>query len=141
MAESIASRLIAERGLRDLEIASAGTAAWQGTPASDGALLIAIEHGTDISMHRSRLLSREMVDQSDLILAMGPHHMERIDALGGAAKSHLLTAYASRGSSSRAIADPFGGELSGYRATYEDLERELALVLDRIAAERSPGVS
>ncbi|MDQ6831429.1 MAG: low molecular weight protein arginine phosphatase [Gemmatimonadota bacterium] len=141
MAESIAKRLIAERNLRDIEVSSAGTAAWEGTPASDGSLLVTIERSIDISQHRSRLLSREIVEGSDLILAMGPHHMERIEALGGKAKSQLLTDYASRGTSSRAIADPFGGELSGYRATYEDLQRELMLVLDRIAAERSPGVS
>jgi protein-tyrosine-phosphatase len=140
MAESIARRLVAERGLKDIEVASAGTAAWEGSSASDGAVLVAIERNSDIAAHRARLLTREIVDSSDLILAMGPHHLERIEALGGGDKTHLLTSYASRGAEERPIADPFGGDLDGYRATYDELERELGFVFDRIAAERSPNV-
>ncbi|MEP6692282.1 MAG: low molecular weight protein arginine phosphatase [Gemmatimonadaceae bacterium] len=140
MAEYIARRLIDERGMRDIEAGGAGTAAWEGSPASDGALLVALERETDLSPHRARLLTRELVEAADLILAMGPNHVERIAALGGVGKVHLLTEYASRGASERGIADPFGGELGGYRDTFEELEQELNLVLDRIAAQQSPNV-
>src|SRR5664279_15800 len=81
MAEAIARRLAPEQGLNDLDISSAGTAAWEGAPASDGALLVSLENDIDLSSHKARLLTRDLLDRSDLILAMGPHHLERIEAL------------------------------------------------------------
>ena len=141
MAEAIARRVARERGMTDVEVGSAGTAAWEGAPASDGALLIGLERETDLSGHAARLLTRELVDSYDLILTMGPHHVERIEALGGKGKTYLLTSYGSRGASDRPIGDPFGGELDLYRETYDELEREVRRAFDRLAAERSPGVS
>jgi len=141
LAEGIARREAIDRGLIDFEVSSAGTSAWNGAPASDGGLLVALEHGVDLSGHRARQLTRELVEDQDVILVMGPHHLERAEALGGEGKSHLLTHYAAHGSSDRAVSDPFGGDLEVYRATYEELEREIRRVFDRIAAEHSPGTS
>ena len=141
MAEAIARRLAPEFGLTDITIGSAGTAAWEGAPASDGALLVALEHDVDLSAHSARLLTRELVDQTDLILAMGPHHLERLEALGGRGRAHLLSSYGSRGASDRPIGDPFGGELSLYRETFDELELEIRRTFERLAAERAPGVS
>lgn len=139
IAEAIARRLASDRGLTDLAFGSAGTAAWDGAPASDGALLVAMEREVDLSSHRARLLTRELVASSDLILAMGPHHLERIEALGGQGKAHLLSAYASRGRSDRSISDPFGGDLDIYRSAFDELDREVQHVVERIAAEHTPG--
>ena len=141
LAEGIARREAIERGLIDFDVSSAGTSAWNGAPASDGGLLVALEHGVDLSGHRARQLTREIIEDQDVILVMGPHHLERAEALGGEGKSHLLTHYAAHGSSDRAVSDPFGGDLEVYRATYEELEREIRRVFDRIAAEHSPGTS
>ena len=138
MAEAIARKLIVERGLSDVEATSAGTSAWDGAPASDGALLVGMERGLDLSVHRASPLTRDLVRDADLVLAMGPHHLERIEALGGSGKSYLLTDYASRGASSRAVNDPIGGELDVYRATADELESEIRRVFDRILAERTP---
>lgn len=136
IAEAIAVREAGVRGMRDVQPTSAGTSAWDGAPASDGALLVGIERTLDMNAHRSRQLSREIVADADLILAMGPHHVERIAALGGAGKTHLITDYAERSDEGRAIVDPFGGGLEIYRHTVDELERIVALVFDRIASER-----
>ena len=141
MAAAIARRIAAERGMGDLEIGSAGTSSWEGAPASDGALLVGIEHQLDLNEHRSRQLTRELVAAQDVILAMGPHHLERVYALGGGDRAHLLTSYASRGAAARAISDPMGSELDVYRTTFEELEREIRRVFDRIESERAPGRS
>jgi protein-tyrosine-phosphatase len=141
MAEAIARKIAIERGLADVEVASAGTSAWPGSAASDGGLLIGIERHFDMGQHRSQQLSRELVSGADLILAMGPHHLERVEALGGSGKTHLLSAYASHGTSDRAISDPIGGDLDVYRATADELEREIRRVFDRIAAEHGSDVS
>ena len=138
LAEGIARRMISERALADLEVSSAGTSAWPDAPASDGALLVAMEQGIDLAEHRARSLAPELVAASDIILAMGPHHLERAEALGGGGKSWLLTGFVNA-KNARPVSDPFGGDLAGYRATFEELESEIASVLDRIAAERTPG--
>lgn len=136
MAEIIAQAVAIARGVNGVQIASAGTSAWEQAPASDGALLVAMENGLDLSHHRARVLSRELVEAADLILVMGPHHRERVEALGGEEKVHLLAGYASRGADAAAVADPFGGDLEAYRATFGELRGAIERVVDRIAAER-----
>lgn len=136
MAEAIARAAAAERGLVELLVESAGTSAWEGASASDGALLVSLEHGLALDTHRARALSRDVIATADLVLTMGPHHAERAVALGGAGKTYLLAHFASHGGDSTPIADPFGGDLEAYRQTFEELERAIARVLDRVAAER-----
>jgi protein-tyrosine-phosphatase len=136
MAEAIARKFIIERGLVDMDVASAGTSSWDGAAASDGALLVGLERRLDLSGHRSQQLSRALVESSDLIFTMGPHHLERVEALGGAGKSFMLTSYPVRGSTGRAISDPMGGDLDIYRTTADELEAEIRRVFDQLAAER-----
>jgi protein-tyrosine-phosphatase len=139
LADALARKVVVERGLPELEVQSAGTSAWDGAPASDGALLVGLERALDLSQHRAQTLTRELVRDADLVLAMGPHHLERIEALGGGGKAYLLTEFASHGASARPVSDPIGGELDVYRATADELEQEVRRVFDRISAERSSG--
>jgi protein-tyrosine-phosphatase len=139
LAEAIARKFAIERGLQDVEALSAGTSAHDGAPASDGALLVGMERGMDLGGHHAQTLSRDLVHDADLILAMGPHHLERIEALGGAGRAYLLSDFASHGSSSRPISDPIGAELDVYRATADELEEEIRRVMERIMAERGTG--
>ena len=136
MAEAITRRLAGDRGFDDVTVVSAGTSAWDGHPASDGALLVALERGLDLTVHRAQDLSRELVSAADLILVMSPHHKERAVVLGGDGRTHLLTDFATRSTAGRPVQDPFGGELDLYRQTFDELSREITQVLDRIAAER-----
>ncbi|HJQ21773.1 MAG TPA: low molecular weight protein arginine phosphatase [Gemmatimonadaceae bacterium] len=139
LAEGIARKVIIERGLTDVDVQSAGTSAWDGAPASDGALLVGMERGLDLSQHRAQMLTPELVENASLILAMGPHHLERIEALGGSGRAFLITDFASYGSSARPVTDPIGGELDMYRATADELGEEVRRVFDRLLAERSSG--
>ena len=137
LAEGMARRLLAARGL-DVTVGSAGTSAWDGSPASDGSILVGLERSLDLSLHRARPLTRELLAEASLVLGMAPHHVERALELGGEGKSFLLTDYASRTPSGRSISDPFGGAVDGYRRMADELARELALVVDRLAVEPSP---
>lgn len=136
MAEGIARRLSASRDLGDLYVESAGTSAWDGSPASDGALLVSLEQGLDLNGHRARVLSKEIVSDAELILVMGGHHRDRAHALGGEGRTFLLTDYASRSTMGNPVLDPFGGDLDTYRSTYAEMEREITRVLDRLAVDR-----
>lgn len=141
LAEAIARRMIAERGL-DITVSSAGTSAWEGSPASDGSMLVGLERKLDLSTHRSRALTREIVAQADLILGMGPHHVDQAQALGAESKVSLLTDYAEGAKTGRSVADPFGGGLDVYRATADELEAKLLRVVNRLGAEgAAPGAA
>jgi protein-tyrosine-phosphatase len=72
--------------------------------ASDGALLVAMEHGIDLGAHRARPLTRDLVSGADLVLAMGERHLARVDELGGTGKAFLLTDFASNGERVRGVA-------------------------------------
>ncbi len=149
MAAGIARAVAAERGLHDVVIESAGAGANPFPPgmpmpeigASDGALLVALEHGIDLGGHRAQPLTREVIDRADLVLAMGERHLVRAEELGGAGKSFLLTDFASNGGSARGVADPFGGDLAAYRVTFAELEREVRRALDRLVPSVAAGDS
>ena len=132
LAEVIARREAIERGRLDIDIGSAGTSAWNGAPASDGSLLVALERHLDLGGHSAQQLTVDLVQGSDLILTMGPQHLERVLALGGAGKSHLLTAFGRPDGEPGAIPDPFGGDLEVYRMTFEELQREIRRVFDAL---------
>lgn len=133
MAQAIARQLLDTNDRADVEVASAGTAAWDGAPASEGAYLVALEHHLDLSAHRARQLTADLVAGADLVLGMSAHHVERAVALGGQGKSHLLGAFAGRAATDAQVDDPFGGDLEEYRATFDRLA---SLLLD--AVERLP---
>ncbi len=123
-----------DAGRADIEVSSAGTQAWDGSPASDGSLLVGLERGLELSAHRSRHLSPAIVADSDLILVMAPSHLAHIKDMSAAANVFLLGGYVSGENMGTTVQDPFGGDLAAYRETADDLERELAGILERIPA-------
>ncbi len=134
MAEAIARRLVQESGRTDIEVESAGTQAWDRAPASDEALLVGVERNLDLSGHRARRLTPEIVSRAHLILAMSPAHLTEVREMDPGANVYLLAGYGTPGSKGHAIADPFGGNLEDYRATADELEHELKEILERIPA-------
>lgn len=139
LAAALLERAVQARGLSDLTVTSAGTGAWDGAPASEGAYLVGLERGLDLSGHRARLLTRELVEQADLILTMARHHRARVDELGGEGRVFVLGEYAGRESDDCEVSDPFGGLIDVYRDTYAELETLATAVADRLAAESKRG--
>ncbi len=138
LAEAIARHAIAERGITNITVSSAGVAAWDGAAASDGSLLVAMEHGIDLSTHRARQLSTDIVESGDLILTMSESHLTRAAEIGGASRTQLLTSFATKGRSDASVNDPFGGDLDVYRDTYEELHTLVHATLDRIVHDQEP---
>lgn len=139
MAEALARRMLAERHREDVVVGSAGTATAPGAPASEGAYLVGLEEGIDLSSHQSRPLTEDVVADADLILCMAPHHLQQAVALGGDRKAHLLGAYAGREGREVEVEDPFGGDLEEYRATFRQMRELLLDALDRLLAEQGRG--
>ena len=133
MAEALLRDALASRGADQITVSSAGTGAWEGAPASEGAYLVCLEHGLDLSGHRARLLTRELVKESDLILTMSGHHRARVAELGGEDKVHVLGEYVGREEGRGEVSDPFGSDLASYRVTYDELQEMITGVVGRVA--------
>jgi protein-tyrosine-phosphatase/tRNA A37 threonylcarbamoyladenosine synthetase subunit TsaC/SUA5/YrdC len=109
-------------------VASAGVSAFGGDPASHGALEAIRGYGCSLDQHQSTQLNSRLVEQSDLILAMGQRHRSVIIAQWpeSAPKVHLIAADGSE------ISDPFGGPLDVYQRCAEQLDRHTSYWLDHV---------
>jgi protein arginine phosphatase len=139
LAEALLQGTLRKRNITDVEVSSAGTGAWDGAPASEGAYLVGLERGLDLSGHRARLLTREIVEQADVILTMARHHRARVDELGGEGRVFVLGEYAGRDGEEAEVSDPFGGDLEVYRETVAELEALIAAAVERLVKEGQRG--
>jgi protein-tyrosine-phosphatase len=132
MAAALLSRAL-EAGGVSAEVTSAGTGAWDGAAASEGSYLVSLEHGLDLSSHRARLLTEQMVAEADLILTVSRSQLGRVRELGGGARAHLIGDYAGREGPAGEVADPFGGDLEDYREAFQALAGMTSAIAARIA--------
>jgi len=135
MAEVIARHRIEERGWAQVEVRSAGVGAWDGSPASGGALRAAAASGLDLSGHASTYLTPELVESSDLILTMSAGHLSRALELGAGDRVTMLTALAEDledGAAAAGIPDPIGGPDEEYAATFAVLDDLIDRALSRL---------
>ena len=139
LAEALLRRALEERSVAGVSVTSAGTGAWDGAPASEGAYLVGLERGLDLSGHRARLLTRELVEEADLILTMARHHRARVDELGGEGRVFVLGEYGGREGDEAEVSDPFGGDLDVYRDTCAELEALVTAVVERLSKEGQHG--
>jgi protein-tyrosine phosphatase len=111
MAEGIFRKYLAEKlqcKVDQLEqvgykVSSGGVMDTSGFPASAGSLAACAAKGIDITAHRNKGLSKELIEASDFIFAMEPIHQERIIALNHEAADKCFLLAGSQG-----IADPIG---------------------------------
>jgi len=136
LAEALLREALASRGIDDVEVSSAGTGAWEGSPASEAAYLVGLERGLDLSGHRARLVTSDLASDADLILTMARHHRARLLELGANDRVHLLGEYAGRTGAAAEVADPFGADLDVYRHARDELAALVAITADRLAEER-----
>ena len=123
MAEGLFKKLLEERGREDITCSGAGLAAPEGSPASINAKIAAQELGVDISEHRSRLLTRAIARDADMIVCMTQEHYDVLNSIIPEEKLYILGG---------GIDDPYGCDLEVYRACAEKIKNSLPGLLDRI---------
>jgi protein-tyrosine phosphatase len=118
-------------GLPGWRIESAGTWTVQGQPAAGYSQLVLRERGIDIHEHRSRPVTRELLAQFNLILAMESGHKEalRVEFPEFADRVYLLSEMIGAGYS---IPDPMGGLLEGFEETAAEFEHIFDLGFENI---------
>lgn len=136
MAEAIARHRVAELGWTQVEVASAGVAAFGGAPPSDGAVRAAAERGLDLSDHESTALTPEVVEAADLILTMSASHLVRVVEMGAGERASVITSFAEGAEATldlTGVPDPIGGPDEQYLETFDVLDELVARALERVA--------
>lgn len=110
------------RGLVEAE--SCGTGALPGMPATATAQQAARKRGFDISGHRSQPLTRDLVEEADLVVAMEDRHRRAVLDLAPGADVMLLD--------EGGVPDPIGGSLDDYLETLDLQGSNLPEVVRRI---------
>ena len=128
MAEGILKSLLRQRGEDNIIISSAGIGGLEDYPASGFAIEAAKNWDVDISSHRARQLSYEMIKTADLILAMSPKHADYISRTEPEAKSktYLFKSFPiPYAPSQEGVKDPIGGSLDQYNQTFLELDETI----------------
>ncbi len=128
MAEGIFRVLLRERGINGVCCESCGLAAFTGSPASEYAVEAAKEYGADISEHRSRAISRYLLDEADLFVCMTASHMEALSNYLPEEKLMLL--------SDEGIPDPYMGSMEDYRLCAERIYKSLSLLIEKTGVDK-----
>jgi protein-tyrosine-phosphatase len=132
LAEAFARHFLKLDGETGWTAISAGLSAVAGSPATLEAVTVAGEFGLDLSGHRARQLTGDMLDSADLVLVMTAVHMARVlekrPHLAG--KVWLVKDFV--GGSAADVADPFGGDLAVYRAISIELEKLTAAIVKKL---------
>lgn len=136
MAEGIAKDLHKQLGDKsNIEFISAGIAAFPGNPSSPNAQAVMRENDIDISRHRAVPLSKEFLDDVDLILTMTMAHKRTVLNYYEQFKDKTFTLleYSGKMDESRYdIADPYGGNIDLYRECARELKVLIGEVLGKI---------
>ena len=134
MAAGLARKALAERlgctvgqlARKGVKVLSAGTFACDGARAADNAVKTAQMMGADISRHRSRNLTRELIKEADVVFCMTDSHVAEA---GRVAPDEVrkIRRLDPQGN----VPDPVGGGLDIYAAAATRIEQALQGALDK----------
>lgn len=135
MAEAIARQLLAakltvsepELEKKGISVLSAGSFALPGAKATPQAVEAVKEMGVDLSHHRSRPLTVELIHQADMIFAMSRSHAHAVTALVPSATEKVATL-----DPAGDIEDPIGSDVR----IYHDLAGQLRLLIEKRLEEK-----
>ncbi|KPU27406.1 hypothetical protein TR13x_04850 [Caloranaerobacter sp. TR13] len=93
MAEALFRDMLEKAGeeLKGIKVESAGICAVPDQPASKQAIHVLSEEGIDLSKHRSRPLTKDMIERADLILTMTVNHKNAVINMDPESKDKVFT--------------------------------------------------
>jgi len=140
MAEGLFKKLAAEHGL-GIKTASCGTSTFAGIGASIETIRVMKDEGVDVATHRGQKITRELLDQSDVVIVMQKIHREFIldqypdfdhkvylltEFYQGADKHHFIYG----------IPDPIGMSNDFYKNVLSVIRRSLDGLVEGLKADK-----
>src|SRR3712207_9040405 len=119
MAERLAERMAAEQGMTGGEFTSAATSSEElVAPIDRRAEAVLREHGYRVDGHKAHRITREEIENADLVIAMEDIHVTRMMGLAPEASNvRLLTDYDPDAEPGSGIPDPWYGTADGFYDT------------------------
>ncbi len=115
----------------DDSVSSMGISGLDNSPATDYAQQVCVEHGIDISSHRSRPLVGEELQRANAILCMEPVHKRHLQTFFPWYKDrvYLLGAWPEKETKKSIVRDPMGGSLELYRRIFDVINNHIDRIL------------
>lgn len=110
----------------DVCCSSAGLSAAVGAKASPNAIAVMRELGCDLTVHRSRFLTSEKIDDADLIVVMTSAHRDAVCRLFPKARNRVRLLHAfGVADTAKDVTDPFGQSETRYRQIRDELDEAI----------------
>ena len=134
MAEGAMKVLLEKDRPGQYEVISSGTSAAKGFPATENAIEASKVWNSDISGHESQPLTEELIEKSDLVLALTPGHYRQMMTInpGGQSKYFLLKNFPDPDPFGDGIDDPIGQPLDHYKENFLEIAEEVGRILPEI---------
>ena len=127
MLEALLRRELKKEGFRDVTVSSAGTLTDNGMVPTPQAITAMHEIDLDISGHTSRQVTRSIVENTDIFVALTTEHGVALAFYHGADPEKIVVPGAG-------IPDPFGNPLPAYRECRDLLLETLPQLIEDIKA-------
>ncbi|MCD8391200.1 MAG: low molecular weight protein arginine phosphatase [Firmicutes bacterium] len=130
MAAAVMDKIVTENDM-DIYVDSAGLFAADGDKASENAVTAMARRGIDLSAHRSKRVTPELVKSADLVLTMTDIQKQIFEQMGYDL-SNIFTLKEYLGIEGD-IEDPYGGDEAVYDETADELYDLLVDAAEKIA--------
>jgi len=139
MAEGIFKYLLKNKNIDNINISSAGISAYEGEKANEKAISVLKSQGIDITSHKARQITDNIIEASDLILTMTYSHKMTILKYAPKASKKVFTLreFANTFNEENTednfdIDDPFGMDYNVYEQSMEEIKSELEKIIINI---------
>jgi protein-tyrosine phosphatase len=134
MAERVAEKMAADEGLSGIEFTSAATSRDDlGAPIDRRAAAVLRERGYRGDGHTAHQITRDEIENADMVIAMEDIHVTRMMGLAPEARNvSLLTDYDPDAAPGSGVPDPWYGTADGFYDTLAAVEAAMPGVLDRV---------
>lgn len=129
MAEAIGTDIFNNSNI-SANVSSGGFHVYQSGKASEYAIRVAENHGLDLNEHVSRQLTKEMIENADLILTMTESHKYYLSADYPEHKVYTICEFA--GKENRDINDPFGLNIDEYEECFLQIKECIEAIAEKL---------
>jgi len=136
MAEGFLNRMLLDENDKtdEVKVISAGLHAFGGSPTGEAIEVMRAE-GIDVSGYRSRQLTRELIEEADLILTMKKEYKDQIISRHPEFKHKVFTLKEFAGATEDLdIADPYGEGMKAYETCAEEIKQILTNAFEKIVS-------
>ncbi|MCX7963140.1 MAG: hypothetical protein N2644_01470 [Candidatus Sumerlaea chitinivorans] len=140
LAKGYLTKLLEERGIRHIEVKTAGVMTPTGLLPQPEVVQLLKEEGVDISHHRSHPVTVQMIEDADLILGMSSFHVQTAIRRSPAArgKAFLLKEYVGYSGKAIQIGDPMGGTMEIFKKCFEQIKDALEKLVEMDIIRKPP---